>query len=240
LVFDMKDTEMHMDPVPKDASAQQRREAWQGRLLPLMIGMLIAAAAFFAVMSVVELRAFYDRVEQRPLALASVFTDFEQHAPPVGRAEPAYLRFKTLALLEADALYRRYHQANATMLARVWTRQLGFLTGMVLALVGAAFVLGRLREDASRIEAELQGAKAVIASSSPGLVLAVLGTVLMGVTLAVPFGVETRDKATYLGIDAAMPAPLSPTQVFGAVPAVAASAAAPPTDPGGPPVLPGR
>ena len=38
----------------------------------------------------------------------------------------------------------------------------------------AAFVLGRLREDASRIEAEVQGAKAVIASSSPGLALAAL------------------------------------------------------------------
>jgi hypothetical protein len=47
------------------------------------------------------------------------------------------------AVLEADALQRRYHQANANMLARVWTRQLGFITGMLLALVGAAFILGR-------------------------------------------------------------------------------------------------
>ena len=236
-----------MSQIPEEPSAW-RREAWQGRLLPLMIGMLVAAGLFFAVMSIVELRSLYERVEQRPLPLSPIFAEFEQHAPPEARGEISYLRFKTEALLEADVLYRRYHQANATMLARVWTRQLGFLTGMLLALVGAAFVLGRLREDASRIEAEVQGAKAVIASSSPGLVLAALGTFLMAVTLAVPFGVETFDSVVYLGrqplIPSApsalsIPAPPSPTQVQQIDPA-SPCPCTPPRDPGTPPALPAK
>ncbi len=225
-----------MAQVPEEPSAR-RREAWQGRLLPLMVAMLIAAGAFFAVMSIVELRSFYDRVEQRPLALTPVFAEFEQHAPPGAQGDISYLRFKTQALLEADVLYRRYHQANATMLARVWTRQLGFLTGMLLALVGAAFVLGRLREDGSRIEAEVQGAKAVIASSSPGLVLAALGAFLMAVTLAVPFGVETFDNVVYLGKEPSIPAPMSPTLLQKIAPSTPVLSQ-PPPDPGKPPALP--
>lgn len=187
-----------MDVARHEAAVERRREAWQGRLLPLMVGMLVATALFFAVMSVVELRALYPRVEQRPLDLGTSFAAFEAAQPAV-RGNYDYLRFKTLALLEADALHRRYHQATGTMLARVWTRQLGFLTGMVLALVGAAFVLGRLREDASSVELGSGNVRAAIASSSPGLVLATLGAVLMAVTLTVPFGIETRDLATYLG-----------------------------------------
>ncbi|TVQ30321.1 MAG: hypothetical protein EA356_15280 [Geminicoccaceae bacterium] len=173
--------------------------------MPLMAGMLVLTALFFAVMSVVELRQLYDRVEQRPLDLAPTFLAFEQRAAGDVLGDTTYLRFKTLALLEADALHRRYHQANATMLARVWTRQLGFLTGMILALVGAAFVLGRLQETTSTLEIEARGTKAAIASASPGLVLAALGASLMAVTLVVPFGVETRDLATYLRADAPLP-----------------------------------
>ncbi len=193
----------------RETAAERRREAWQARLLPLMAGMLVATALFFAIMSIVELRSLYARVEHRPLDLATGFDTFEATAPATITADVAYLRFKTLALLEADALHRRYHQANATMLARVWTRQLGFLTGMILALVGAAFVLGRLREDASTLEVEAKGAKAAIASSSPGLILAALGALLMAVTLAIPFGVETRDLATYLHADAPLPVRLA-------------------------------
>lgn len=191
----------------RSAASERRREAWQARLLPVMAGMLVLTALFFAVMSVVELRSLYDRVEQRPLDLTPAFSAFEQRAAEEVLGDTAYLRFKTLALLEADALHRRYHQANATMLARVWTRQLGFLTGMILALVGAAFVLGRLQETTSTVGIETKVAKASIASASPGLVLATLGALLMAVTLIVPFGVETRDVATYLRTDV----PAAPT-----------------------------
>ncbi|MFW5835156.1 MAG: hypothetical protein ACOCYE_13770 [Pseudomonadota bacterium] len=196
-------------------AGERRREAWQAKLLPLMAGMLVLAAVFFAVTSIVELRSLYQRVEQRPLDLATSFADFEALAPAGTAGELAYLRFKTLALLEADALHRRYHQANATMLARVWTRQLGFLTGMILALVGAAFVLGRLQESTSTLEIEAKGTKAAMASASPGLVLAALGALLMGIALVVPFGIETRDVATYLvtagdGASNDLPPPVMP------------------------------
>lgn len=244
------------DPVtiPAPDTTEQRREAWQRLLLPLIGAILVVVAIFFAVTSVLELRDFYGRVEQRPPALGNVFEKFEQlESAPIG--EVAYLRFKVAAMLEADALHRRYHQATSTMLARVWTRHLGFLTGMLLAIVGAAFILGRFREDQTRIEGEGGGARAAIATSSPGLALSTLGTVLMAITLVVPFGVKTYDEATYLQSDLIMPMPppgaLGPITLDdpGPAPGTGAGAVQPgsdpsssgtePADPGAAPVVTG-
>jgi hypothetical protein len=192
------------------------RRRWQAQLLPLMSAAIVLAGLFFAAMSIFELRDFYKRVEHQPFTLNESFAAFEAARPTAIDNDPSYLRFKVAALLEANAMERRYRQANSTMLARVWTRQLGFLTGMLLALIGAAFILGRLQEGETRIEAEAQGAKGVLTSSSPGLVLAVLGTVLMGITIWIPFGVETRDLNTYLRPAAtaeALPPPPSPPEI---------------------------
>ena len=172
--------------------------AWQSRLLPLMASMLVLAALFFAAVSIVELRSLYERLEHQPLDLAARLAQFERTADPNAVLGSDYLKVKVLATGDADALQRRYHQATATMLARLWTRQLGFITGMLLALVGAAFILGRLSESATKLEAESQGFKGALETSSPGIVLVVLGSALMALTIAVPFGVETRDANTYL------------------------------------------
>ena len=202
------------------------RAAWQRLLLPLMILLLIASTLFFAAMSVFELRDFYRRVEMQPPNLQATFGAFEAAQPAAAPPALDYLKFKVQATLEADALYRRYHQANATMLARVWTRQLGFLTGMVLAVVGAGFILGRLQGDPTRIEAEGQGVRGVLATSSPGIVLCCLGTLLMAITLMIPFGIETNDAAIYLKPSMTLAAP---------APFISGLPTGPPTDPGPPP-----
>ena len=177
---------------------ERQRAAWQARLLPLMSAVVVLGAVFFAVMSVIELRSLYERLEQPVVNFDARLEQLERATEPVALATSEYLRFRTLASLEAEALQRRYHQATATMLARVWTRQLGFITGMLLALVGAAFILGRLSEEPIKVGGEGQGLKGTLETSSPGIVLAVLGTVLMALTIWIPFGVETRDVNIYL------------------------------------------
>lgn len=129
---------------------------WQRRLLPLMSLILVASGIFFGVVSVLEVRSLYDRLRHEAMDLSPVFDAYEAGVAPAGLSED-YVRFKALAMLEADALKRRYHQANATMLARVWTRQFGFITGMLLALVGAAFILGQLGNQPTKLGGEGQG-----------------------------------------------------------------------------------
>lgn len=224
-----------MDARTHGRSMASREEDWRDRLLPLMALVLVASGLVFVAFSFFELRDFYARVEHAPFDLSEDFAAFEERAAPGEADSLDYLRFTTMARLEADALQRRYHQATTTMLARVWTRQLGFLTGMILALVGAAFVLGRLRDPGSTLSGEASGVKGAIATSSPGLVLAALGAGLMAITLTVPFGVETFDRTVYFEPPSADPTGPSPvTQPPGSAGGIAVM----PADPGPPPQLP--
>jgi hypothetical protein len=185
---------------PADAEgADERLARWQSRLLPFMLGAVIFMTLFFLLAS---LWVFYDfrlRVADRDVNLAPVFAEYE--AAQLARSTeslPAYLRWKTTILLEQELISRRYKQVNSVILARIWTRYLGFLTGMTLALVGAFFVLGQLRTDRSALQVQSSGLHGALETSSPGLVLAVLGAVLMAISLVVTFEFDTRDVPTYV------------------------------------------
>ena len=149
------------DAGPDAARREAAREValWQRLVLPVMVVVLLGAGLFFAWAIIKEVRNLYPRLEQAPATLEAQFDKFEAGRPEAA-TDPSYLRFKTLALLEVDALQRRYKQANAAMLARVWTRQMGFLTGMLMALVGSAFILGRIEIGQTTLSAEAQAPKA--------------------------------------------------------------------------------
>jgi hypothetical protein len=89
-------------------------------------------------------------------------------------------------------------------MSRVWTSYLGFVTGMVLALVGAAFILGKLQEPVSELSTALQGTSISLKSASPGLLLAALGTILMLATIITHHRIDVVDKAVYLRDSAAI------------------------------------
>jgi len=107
-------------------------------------------------------------------------------------------KLESLLLLEANALERRHHQANVLLMSRVWVRYLGFVTGMTLTMVGAAFVLGKLQESSSDMRASGGGAQMSVKTNSPGIVLAVLGVVLMVTTIVTHHDIEVRDVAVFV------------------------------------------
>lgn len=204
---------------------QERRELlkWQRRMVPFMTASIIVAAAFFAAVSVWE----YSRIEARlsqvapapenpwnfPVAGPASFDDQFQ----VATARAAYA-------LERELVARRYDQATLMLSARLWTRLMGFITGMILALVGAAFVLGKLNEDTSELSGKGNTAgqewALSLRSSSPGIILAVLGCVLMTLSIAVQGSVSTQDQAIYFQ--------RSPAAALMPAPGEASSPAAPP------------
>lgn len=181
--------------------AASSNTAWQRRLLPLMSVVLVCAAIFFAVQSIWEFADFKARINAPKIDLGAMFAQSE-HIENTSAAPEAirYLQWKSLILLEEEALQHRYAQANATILARSWTRLMGFTTGMVLAVVGAAFVLGKLQEEQTEIKQESEFIKLSLATSSPGIILAFLGSVLMGIALLTRFDVEIHDAPVYLGL----------------------------------------
>lgn len=171
---------------------------WQRRMAPLMAAAVVGVALFFAVVSVWQIVQI--QAAMRPTETASLNEAWRT----VTMAAPNYDRQFEQALarsafeLERDVIARRYHQAETAIAVRLWTRFMGFMTGMTLALVGGAFVLGKLSETTTVAEAKaISGLTLSLQSGSPGIILALLGTVLMVTAMSVPTTAETRDEPVY-------------------------------------------
>jgi len=166
---------------------------WQDRLLPFMIRMLGGLTIFFLTASFAQLAYLHYRIEKGPVLSISTLVPTPSPTGGLTQIETASV------LLEAHVLDQRYHQANIFLMARVWTNYLGFVTGMTLALVGAAFILGKLEILPTSLEGHAKIAALSLKTASPGIILAVLGVVLMITTIVVQHPIETRDVPVYLG-----------------------------------------
>ena len=178
---------------------------WQTVLRPFMQRMLAALAIVFFVIGGIQMW----RIEKQVVGHGGFAADSLQAAigldcKSIGGGAPAVdcARWQTVALLEATVLERRYHQATAALVARLWLKALGFITGMVLALVGAAFILGKLTDvTPTNLTAEGQAAKLVLVSASPGIILATLGTALIITTILSNPPTTVQDGAAYASYD---------------------------------------
>ena len=172
---------------------------WQERLLPLMIWMLVGLTIFFFLVTYVQLYDLNSRIEQTPpLKLPDITSKFPNE--DTNAAERITLqRLSLAAALEANTVARRYHQANVLLMSRVWAHYLGFVTGMTLALVGAAFVLGQLRVPITGLESKSGSLELSLRSASPGVIMSVLGVTLMITTIITHREIETQDTSVYFG-----------------------------------------
>src|SRR5438045_3473443 len=114
---------------------------WQRQLLPFMMAVLSLLSVFFISMNIYQVDMMQKKIVEAPRMDLTP-------AVPTGKSDAGqldFIRWKTLSSLEAYALEHRYHQANALLLTRVWSKNLGIVTGMLLCIIGAAFILGKLR-----------------------------------------------------------------------------------------------
>lgn len=175
--------------------------SWQRRLLPWAIGLLIGLAIFFLVSSWIQFDRLSAAMQKNPDDhVARTFTDYEKQ---LGKQDIDYLKWKTIVLLERNTVDHRYRQVNATLLLRTWTRHLGFLTGMILSFIGGIFILTKLSEKETQLGAESGSLKGNLATSSPGIVLTVVGGTIMIVTLVTEYRFSTNDAPAYVGTSAA-------------------------------------
>lgn len=175
---------------PSEATtAQHRRDArWQQKLLPLMQRMLVALTAFFILATVYQAYGVQQRIaklgqERFQLAAAADGKDVDVFRARVG--------------LEAFAIQQRYQHSSLILMSRAWIIYLGFVTGMILAMVGATFILGKLQESESELTAKSQAGEFSVKSASPGLIMTVLGTALMISTMVIRADVTVTDTPLY-------------------------------------------
>ncbi len=172
---------------------------WQLSLLPFMSKTIIILAGFFFLASLAQLIYLHNVIQKGPrLDLREALNGLRIDEKSTGQEILGTVRLKALITLEANSFQNQYHQANILLMARLWTSYIGFVTGMILATVGAGFILGKLREPFTELETKFSGANMSLKSASPGLILAILGTCLMITTLVAHHNIETRQNAIYI------------------------------------------
>lgn len=185
---------------------------WQERLLPTMNGLLIGLTVFFFLTTFAQMIYLHWSILQSPpvdinqaggdtlIASAETFND-RLHAREL----------EVNSRMEAFIVTQRYHHVSVQLMAGLWTRYLGFITGMILALVGASFVLGKLREPPQNLSGRFSVLDFSLRTTSPGIILVVLGVLLMFATITDKDTYSLTDSNIYLGATSAPAIPYLPT-----------------------------
>ncbi len=173
-------------------------QLWQEKLLPFMVKMILGLTLFFFVASCFQLFYVNRSINKSPELILRESPYMSEAANMTSEQKSEAVKYQALVDLEAYSLRRHAHLANVSIMARIWIQYLGFVTGMILALVGASFILGKLQIATSSVEAKVQEAELSIKSSSPGLFLVVLGVILMITTICIHHRIETTDNGVYL------------------------------------------
>ena len=195
-------------PAPEAASESERDlQRWQNRLVRFMTGSLVAMGVIFFAATLWLFADLMQRVQYRQSDLVAVMDALPQEA----MADRTYREWYVRAVLEKSALEQRFAMQSMVVQGRLWTRVMGFLTGMILCFSGSVFVLGKMREPPIQASAEGSGFKASLSTSSPGVFLAFAGALLIALSLYVPTSVESSDVAVYLPrqVEVVDPGPLA-------------------------------
>ena len=163
-----------------------------------MITVLVILTAFFILIGFLQFQLLKEVLQSGPSLKIESFlgqTEIKDDMTPKDRLEST--QWNHLVMLELHLLQQRYHQAKLYIISRIWMRFLGFIIGMTLALIGAAFILGKLKETGTSIDVESANVKLTLLSTSPGIVLSLLGSILMIIAMLSSANIYTEDNATY-------------------------------------------
>lgn len=201
----MEDAMSTESTAPPPPASHPELARWQKRLLPFMTGSIVAMAFAFFLFSGLHLYQItrFIGVEDSPNIRVQVAAEIAKASGTP--ATSMQVLQNSLLLLEADALNKRYHQASALLMSRIWSRQMAFITGMVLAFLGAVFILGKMSEPPSQISGGAANWQMAISSASPGIILCFFGTVLLLTSLLVRTSLDVADGPAYLSVIARPP-----------------------------------
>lgn len=210
-----QDSDEHLPSLPStslNATLKiDQEKSWQHRLLPFMLGTIFLFSTFFFVATTWQMWGLYTQMTPIPFPIEnSELTQGEQQFfsdSPQSLQLLEYFQWKSSYLLEKQTIQQRYRQANLSLLSRLWIKYAGFVTGMILAIVGSVFIVGKLQEPRSTLEGSSPGWALSFNTASPGLVLCLLGTVLMVTTHIVHQKIETYDVAVYTNSEGSEPTP---------------------------------
>lgn len=107
-------------------------------------------------------------------------------------------KWKDLYTLEKFAMSNRYYHARLIIRSRILIISFSFLTGITIAIIGAIFILSKYSEAASHLSAGAENFNVKIISSSPGVILAFMGIVLIAISIFSKTDLNVVDSPLYL------------------------------------------
>lgn len=172
---------------------------WQTSLLPFMTKTLIFLAIFFFTITIVQLYFLQKNIMNNPKI--NVIEPLRQLSNDTDHSHAALVenqRLKMMVILEAGSVENQFHQAKLSLMSRVWITYVGFVTGMIMAMVGSVFILGKLSTSMASVAADMGANKISISSTSPGLILAFLGTILLACALVINHRINSTYTSIYI------------------------------------------
>jgi nitrate reductase gamma subunit len=166
---------------------------WQTRLLPFILVAYFAFSAAYVVF-------FYTQIRSTALPAVPAEPSLRLDTSLVHSEETRkeMLMWKDRVALEVGVDHRRYAMLQTLVTARLKIVAFAFALGSICVLIGAFFVLARISEPASDVGIGTESLKARISSSSPGLILAFLGTVIILVSMLIKGGLSMNEEAEYI------------------------------------------
>jgi hypothetical protein len=165
-------------------------EETQRKMMPIAIGTVLFLIVAFVTISLFGILKIREQLNNSPNFIVDA-TGFAKHIQDQG-----FDNNSMSAALEEYVLASKYHQARVLTLTNVITQYFGFLTGMILALIGCVFILSKIREDISDVELK-DFIRFKITSSSPGIILTLFGTILILSTINIKHTIDIRDDSIY-------------------------------------------
>ncbi len=193
---------------PDAVRRSKPRPRWQDRLLPTMNGLLVGLTVFFFLTTFGQMAYLHWSILQSPPVdinqkAANTLIDSAQTYENQLKARELDVKSR----MEVFIVTQRYRHISVLLMSGLWIRYLGFITGMILALVGASFVLGKLREPTQMLKGKFSAIDFSFRTTSPGVILVVLGALLMFATIIDEDTYNVKDANVYLSPVNTVPIP---------------------------------
>lgn len=195
---------MEAEEIKKEKQAVENKRfinQWQKKIMPFLIIVPSILIVTFICLATWQASSFQTHIENKEKKSIHNYlpNPLDEKASGNFKNNISYIKWLTLADMEEQSLQQRYDQGNMLLLSRIFIKYLGFLTGMILAIVGAIFIIAKLSEDKSEVEGSTSKTISFkLSSSSPGIVFGVLGTILMISTIMQHTEISIKDSPLYL------------------------------------------
>jgi hypothetical protein len=193
--------ELNQVGAPEEKQNDKYLIAWQRKLLPWMVILPTILILVFIYLATSQLNDFSSEINNyKTSELDKLFLNAKDSSLriPVETNKEEFVKLYMLAKMDEQLMNKRYSQGGALLVSRLYTKYLGFFTGMILAIVGAVFIISKLKENTSQLETSSEAFKLSLMSSSPGIIFGILGTCLMMTTILKQNDIDIKDVATYL------------------------------------------